>query len=86
MPEICRFFGIVVAMYYEDHTPPHFHARYAGHRARFALGPVRLLSGSLSPRVMGLIMEWAVMHEIEILEDWELARRGKSLKPIQPLE
>ena len=86
MPEICRFLGIVVAMYYEDHVPPHFHARYAGRRARFAFGPVRLLGGNLSPRVIGLIMEWAAMHERELFEDWELARRGRSLKRIKPLE
>src|SRR5262249_30376680 len=65
MPEISRFFGIVVSMLYRDHVPPHFHVRYGGRRARFALGPVRLLEGRLSPRVIGIIMEWALMHEEE---------------------
>ena len=86
MPEISRFFGIVVHMLYRDHAPPHFHVRYAGRRARFALGPVRLLEGRLSPRVIGLIMEWALMHEDELLEDWDLAQHDRPLKPISPLE
>jgi hypothetical protein len=86
MPEISRFFGIIVTMLYHDHLPPHFHVRYGGRRARFALGPVRLLEGRLSPRVIGLIMEWALLHEEELLEDWDLAQHNQPLKPIGPLE
>ena len=86
MPEISRFFGIVVTMLYRDHVPPHFHVRYGGRRARFALGPVRRLSGNLPPRVIGMIVEWAALHEQELSEDWELARRGLPPKRIEPLE
>jgi len=86
MPEISRFFGIIVSMWYDDHAPPHFHVRYAGRRARFALGPFRRLSGKLPPRVVGMILEWADLHERELSENWELARRGLPLKRIEPLE
>ena len=86
MPEISRFLGIVVTMLYRDHAPPHFHVRYGGIRARFAFGPVRLLDGKLSPRVIGLIVEWAALHERELFEDWELASHRRPLKRIRPLE
>ena len=86
MPEICRFLGIVVKMWYEDHAPPHFHARYGDREAKFALSPLRLTGGGLPPRIIGLIMEWAALHEKELLEDWEFASRKRPLKRIKPLE
>jgi len=86
MPEISRFFGIVISMLYRDHVPPHFHVRYGGRRARFALGPVRMLEGRLSPRVIGFVIEWALIHQDELLENWDLAQHERPLKPIEPLE
>ena len=86
MPEISRFFGIVVQMYYADHDPPHFHARYAGQKALLAIETLAVLRGSLSPRAMGLVTEWAALHQIELMEDWALAREEAQLKPIAPLE
>ena len=86
MPEISRFFGIVVQMYYADHEPPHFHARYAGQKALHAIETLAVLRGSLSPRAMGLVTEWAALHQIELMEDWALAREEAQLKPIAPLE
>lgn len=86
MPEICRFLGIIVAMYYREHRPPHFHVAYAESRAVFALGPLRLLEGRLPPRAYGLVMEWAALHEMELRDDWERARRGEPLRRITPLE
>lgn len=86
MPEISRFFGIVIAMYLDDHAPPHFHARYGGHNASIRLAPLALLDGSLLPRVLGLVIEWARLHEAELLEDWGHASRGEPLRRIAPLE
>ena len=86
MPEISRFFGIVILMYYRDPAPPHFHVRYGARQARFALGPLRLLEGRLSPRVIGLITEWALLHEDEILENWDLAQHDRPMNRIPPLE
>lgn len=86
MPEICRFFGIVVQMYYADHDPPHFHVRYSGQRALIEIETQAILRGSLSPRTLGLVAEWAMLHQRELLEDWDLARAEAQLKPIDPLE
>ena len=85
MPEISRFLGIVIAMYFDDHAPPHFHARYDRREALIEIRSLRVLRGSLPPRVRGLVTEWAELHADELLEDWELARRRAPLKPIEPL-
>jgi hypothetical protein len=86
VPEISRFFGIVVAMYYSDHAPPHFHVRYGGQKALIAIETLSLLRGELSPRVFGMVMEWASLHRTELLQDWELARQQAPLQRIAPLE
>ena len=86
MPEISRFFGIVIQMYHDDHAPPHFHIRYGGQRARIDIETLALLTGRLSPRVLGLVMEWAIIHQRELMEDWHLARNNAPLKRISPLE
>ena len=86
MPEISRFLGIVIAMYYSDHAPPHFHVRYAKYRASFALDPLRVLDGRVPPRVLGLVVEWASLHGPELHEDWDLAARAVPLNRIAPLE
>jgi hypothetical protein len=86
MPEISRFFGIVVAMYYNDHAPPHFHVRYGQQKAVIGIDPVVVLEGRLSPRTRGLVLEWAAQHQAELMADWELARRQVPLHKIDPLE
>ena len=63
MPEISRFYGIVIRMYFADHAPPHFHAEYAEHEARVAIETLGLLSGQLPPRALGLVAEWATIHQ-----------------------
>ncbi len=85
VPEISRFFGIIIAMFYNDHSPAHFHARYGSERAIIAIESLTVLEGKLSPRVLGLVMEWAAIHQGELLEDWNLARALAPLKPIEPL-
>ncbi len=86
MPEISRFLGIVITMYHGDHGPPHFHARYSGCHAAFSIDSIRLLWGNLPPRVVGLVLEWAVLHRMELIENWDLARRAVAPRPIEPLE
>jgi hypothetical protein len=86
MPEISRFFGMMVAMFYNDHAPPHFHVRYGEHRASVAIDPPALLEGSLPPRALGLVIEWASLHKVELLADWERARAQQPLLPVAPLE
>jgi hypothetical protein len=86
MPEICRFLGIIITMYFNEHNPPHFHARYGEHRAEIAIETLSIIAGRLPPRVLGLVMEWAALRRQELMEDWELARRQAELKRIAPLE
>lgn len=86
MPEISRFLGIIIAMYYEEHNPPHFHVRYNEHKAAISIMDLALLKGKLPPKVFGLVMEWASQHQVELMEDWKLAEEYLLLKPIKPLE
>jgi Domain of unknown function (DUF4160) len=86
MPEISRFYGIVVAMFYNDHEPPHFHVRYGGHKAILAIDDVSVLRGKLPPHALGLVQEWGRLHQLELAEDWRRARQNQPLQPIDPLE
>ena len=86
VPEICRFFGIVVTMYYDDHAPPHFHAKYGATRVVIGLSDLTVLRGGLPPRALGLLMEWAVQHREELEENWTMSRSKQPLKSIAPLE
>ena len=85
MPEICRFYGIVIKMYFADHAPPHFHAEYAEHEARFAIDSLAVISGDLPPRAMGLVVEWATLHQSELSGLWNRARRAEPLGRLDPL-
>ncbi|MGA1194074.1 MAG: DUF4160 domain-containing protein [Kiritimatiellia bacterium] len=85
MPEISRFFGITIAIYWHDHGVPHFHAKYGDLRASIAIEDLRTLEGKLPPRVAGFVHEWALLHRDELMKNWELAILKKPLQPIQPL-
>lgn len=67
MPEISRFLGIVISMYFDEHNPPHFHVRYNEHRAIIVIRDGNLLDGYLPARVRGLVEEWAELHSDELL-------------------
>ena len=71
MPEICRFLGIVITMYFDEHNPPHFHVRYNEHRASMEIESLNVMAGKLPARVRGLVEEWAELHRGELLEMWE---------------
>lgn len=86
MPEISRFLGMIITMYYNDHPPPHFHVRYNQQKAIIDLNSLSVLQGKLSPRVLGLVVEWATIHQTELRENWELARNQKPINKIEPLE
>lgn len=85
MPEISRFFGIVILMYYKEHEPPHFHAKYVGQVGVFSISDLKLIEGHLPKRVISLVLEWAFEHRDELMEDWELAMAQKPLRKIPPL-
>ena len=86
MPEISRFFGIIIRMYFNDHMPPHFHADYGEHQIEITIETLEILKGQLPQRVLGLVLEWAVLHRDELRADWERACEGETLEAIQPLE
>ena len=86
MPEVSRFYGIVIRVYFEDHAPPHFHAEYGGDEGRIDIASGRILSGSLPPRVQRLVGEWRGLHRAELLADWNLAAERQPLNRIAPLD
>ena len=83
---ISRFLGIVIAMYYNEHGPPHFHARYGDRVIRVGIEDGRILSGRFPRRAQSLVLEWLELHRNELLENWELAEVRKPLMKIAPLE
>jgi hypothetical protein len=85
MPRISQFYGITVLMFFGDHEPPHFHARYAGHAAKYRLDG-ELLDGSLPRRANRLVREWAALRSSELLQCWDRAIRHEEPGSIQPLE
>ena len=86
MPELCRFYGIVIRMYFDDHGPAHFHALYSGHEALVGIHSLAVLHGHLPPRAQGLVVEWASLRQAELQQAWERAKRLESPGPIAPLE
>lgn len=86
MPEISRFFGIIVRMYFDDHAPPHIHVEYQGQKAVIDFcGNIR--HGTLGSRTaIRLVQEWITLHVDELHADWELAQNGRKLNSINPLE
>lgn len=85
MPEISRFLGIVIRMFYRDHAPAHFHAEYGDHRVVVYL-ETGVVEGRFPRRALGHVLEWYQLHRAELEEDWRLAAERKPLKAIQPLE
>ncbi|MDY6990983.1 MAG: DUF4160 domain-containing protein [Cyanobacteriota bacterium] len=81
-----RFLGIIITMYYNDHPPPHFHVRYNQQKAIIDIENLSILEGKLTPRVLGLVIEWAAIHQIELLENWQRAKEQSPLEKIEPLE
>lgn len=86
MPEISRFQGLVIQMYYHDHAPPHFPVRHGRSRARIGIGPVLLLDGTLPARLLALAERWATLHQAELLDNWSRLARNEPPRPIAPLE
>ena len=85
MPEISRFLGIVIGMFYREHNPPHFHATYGEYEITIAIedGTVQ---GQFPSRALRHVMEWYELHREELLEDWHLAQERRPLRAIAPLE
>ena len=86
MPEISRFFGIIIRMFFDEHDPPHLHAEYAGAKAVFDFQG-NIVKGNLGSRTATkLVREWIDIHWLELEENWQLARSSQELKKIEPLQ
>jgi hypothetical protein len=85
MPELSRFFGIVVRLHYADHNPPHFHATYQGRTVEVEIRTLAVIRGGITARALGLVMEWAAQHQFELAEDWRRAASGEPIVRIEPL-
>ncbi len=85
MPTISAFYGILIQMFWLDHDPPHFYALYAEHEALIDIRSLEVLRGSLPPRALALVREWAAPHRDELMENWERCRRNERPMKIAPL-
>ncbi len=86
MPEVSRFYGVVIRMFFREHGPPHFHAEYSGQQAVVGIDSLTVLRGRLPPRALGIVKEWASLHQTELRAAWDRARRQEAPGKIDPLE
>ena len=85
MPEISRFYGIIIMMYWQEHNPPHFHAVYQGFKMLVNILTLET-KGEFPQRAKALIFEWISLHREELLKNWELSILGEPLEKINPLD
>ena len=86
MPEISRFYGIIIKMYFLDYGQPHFHAEYQNMKAKFDIESLEIIAGALPVSAVRLVREWASKHRDELRENWQKSKRPETLKKIQPLD
>jgi hypothetical protein len=86
MPTISQFYGIIIRMFFNDHAPPHFHASYGEYELIVGIQPITILRGHAPQRVRSMVLEWAALHQQELLADWQRCRNAEAPLPIAPLE
>jgi uncharacterized protein DUF4160 len=86
VPTISRFFGITIAMFFEDHSFPHFHARHADGKAKIRIDNLEVIDSTLPRRQLRFVLAWAELHRAELEENWRRARASETLKEIEPLK
>jgi hypothetical protein len=86
MPKISFFYGIVIYMYFNDHYPAHFHAQYGEFSAKINIENVGLLDGYLPPKALSLVVEWAMLHQKELMANWDKMLKKEPFNTIAPLE
>jgi hypothetical protein len=86
MPQVSRFFGIIIYMYFNDHHPAHLHATYGEDEAIYVIDTLQTLRGGLPRRAHGMVVEWASLHRHELKQNWERARDMEPLESIEPLD
>ena len=86
MPEISRYFGVIIRMYFDDHPPPHFHAVYGKNEIQVAINPITILRGRLPRRAESMVIEWAALHQQELMDNWNRLSNDQSPQKIKPLK
>jgi hypothetical protein len=86
MPTISAFYGILIQMFWNDHAPPHFHARYGDYSGIIDISSLKMIEGDLPIRALGLIVDWAKLHQAELLTDWDLCTKKLMPNKIEPLK
>lgn len=86
MPTISMFFGIIIQMYWNEHMPPHFHCTYGEYESTINIRTLEVIDGKISRRALNLVLDWAELHQAELLEDWDLCQTKQQPRPIAPLE
>ncbi|HRQ39275.1 MAG TPA: DUF4160 domain-containing protein [Chloroflexota bacterium] len=86
MPELSRFYGITIRMYFDDHPPPHFHAIYGQQEAQVGIDPITVLNGQLPRRTLSMVFEWSALHQRELMENWERLQQDQPAQKIEPLD
>lgn len=85
MPEISRFYGIIIKMYADEHNPPHFHAEYGGLRATFSIETGQMIQGEFPINKAAIVTAWAIIHKESLLKNWERLAEGIQAAKIKPL-
>ena len=85
MPQISRFLGIIIKMFFDDHNPPHFHAEYNEYKAEIGINDLTVLRGELPARILGLVVEWAELHKVELHDNWQRMENEQPFNDIAPL-
>ncbi|MCF0204201.1 MAG: DUF4160 domain-containing protein [Muribaculaceae bacterium] len=85
MPQISKFYGIIIMMFFDDHNPPHFHVQYNEHRAIINIAN-GMVNGQLPRRVLSMVFEWLDQHKEELMENWDRLKAGKEPLQILPLD
>ena len=86
MPTISTFYGILIQMFWDEHAPPHFHATYGEYKATVNIRNLCVGEGALPRRAAQLVLDWAELHQNELLADWDLCQANQHPKPIDPLK
>lgn len=86
MPEISRFYGIVIRMYYDEHNPPHFHARYGNDEGVVQIDSVQMVEGFLPRRALSLVLDWTELYHAELMDNWDRMRNEQPHQKIDPLK
>ncbi len=85
MPEICRFLGIIIRMYFDDHAPPHFHAYYQNFKATFSIKTGQMIDGRFPSKQATFVTAWTLLHQKELMDNWKALIAGKDAHKIDPL-